>query len=143
MMATMTKAALLRNTFRGNAAFSFMMAVLMLLTLESTGEWLGIAEADVLGLLDGSTFLVIIAVGTLLFGAFGAWTSAGKPIRRDFAWAIVVSDFAWVIISWVLLLMNALPFTTAGSWAVLIVADIVLLFGIVQIVGIRRMRHEV
>lgn len=126
---------LLRNTFRANAAFSFITATLLLIT---SNEWLGIADADVLGIMDGNGFLMFIAIGTLIFGGAVMFVSSQTPIKPQFAWEIVFADLAWVLVSWGLLLTNALPFSTAGSWAVLIVADIVLLFGVMQIIGIRR-----
>jgi hypothetical protein len=51
----------------------------------------------------------------------------------------VYADLAWVIASAGLIFANLVDFTTAGKWAIAILADVVLVFAIVQFVGLRRL----
>ena len=54
------------------------------------------------------------------------------------AWIAVILDVAWVIGSYPLLFV--VPFSTSGKWIVGIVAEVVMLFALVQWLGIRRIR---
>lgn len=57
---------------------------------------------------------------------------------KRLAWFVITMDSAWVVLSMLLLLTNALDLNTAGNWAVLIQADIVLTLAVLQIIGVRR-----
>ena len=56
--------------------------------------------------------------------------------------AILLMDIAWVVGSALLLFTGWVSFTTAGWWAVLLVADVVALFAILEFVGIRRLQAD-
>jgi uncharacterized membrane protein YbjE (DUF340 family) len=60
-------------------------------------------------------------------------------IDRVQAALAIAMDIGWVVFSAIVLITGALPFSTAGGWAVLIVADGVTVFAILQVVGLRRM----
>src|SRR6266436_3345503 len=113
---------LLRMALMGNALFSTVSG----LTLVLAGEWvvrlLGLPEA--VNLLTMGISLVAFAVK--------------KPIKLLDAWIAVVLDLAWFIASYPLLFV--VPFSTTGKWIVGIVAEVVLLFALMQWLGIRRIR---
>ncbi|MGH7455699.1 MAG: hypothetical protein ACRENG_30365, partial [bacterium] len=61
-------------------------------------------------------------------------------IKLQEAWLAVVLDAAWVIGSAILIFAGTL--STTGNWLVAIVADIVLLFAVLQFFGIRRLQQQ-
>ena len=137
-----TRSNLLRNTLRANAAFSIISGVLFIVASNGIAAFLGIKEASVFGFLDGPTFILILGIGVLLFGLGVLYDVTRPELRRRDATLILAGDIAWVGISALLLLTRALPFSTAGSWAVLITADIVTVFAIGEYIGLRRLRRS-
>ena len=57
------------------------------------------------------------------------------------AWMVIAGDLAWVVGSIALLLGGWLPLTNTGFWIVAIIADIVLVFAVIQTIGLRRQRN--
>lgn len=55
---------------------------------------------------------------------------------------LVALDFAWALLSWGLVAASLWPLTTTGGVLVVLVADIVLIFGLVQAWGLRRVRQQ-
>jgi hypothetical protein len=49
-------------------------------------------------------------------------------------------DALWVVGTGLLIWAVALPFTPAGKWVLLGIADVVAAFGILQAIGLRRLR---
>jgi len=121
---------LLRMALMGNALFSTISA----LTLILAGQWvvrlLGLPEA--VNLLTMGISLLVFAVTLVVF-------ARKKPIKVSDAWIAVVLDLAWVIGSYPLPFV--VPFSTTGKWIVGIVAEVVLLFALMQWLGIRRIRQ--
>jgi hypothetical protein len=68
------------------------------------------------------------------------YVSSRTPFNKTLAWEVIALNFAYVALSALVLLTNALQLTTEGSWLVLIAADIVLTLGILQTVGVRRLQ---
>lgn len=131
---------LLRHALTANAIFSSISGLGFVLFSGQVAEFLGIEATSILGLFDGQTFVLVIGIGLLLF-ALGLFVDVRQDeIDPAHAMVTIGMDMAWVVGSAVILITGALPFTTAGSWAVLIVADIVALFAIVQYVGLRRIQ---
>jgi hypothetical protein len=52
----------------------------------------------------------------------------------------VLMDLAWVLASSVLIFI--VPFSTEGKWVVGVVAELVLVFAVLQFVGIRRIEKN-
>jgi hypothetical protein len=120
---------LLRMALMGNALFSTISG----LTLVLAGQWvvrlLGLPEA--VDLLTIGISLLVFAVTLVVF-------ARKKPIRLSDAWIAVLLDLAWVIASYPLLFV--VPFNTTGKWIVGILAEVVMVFALVQWLGIRRIR---
>lgn len=77
----------------------------------------------------------------LLVYAAGLFRNAlRKTINQTEVWMAVTLDAAWVVGSAVLIFAGVL--STAGNWVVGIIADIVLLFGVLQFYGVRKLRPE-
>lgn len=136
--ADIGRETLLRRVLYGNVAFSVLSAGLFLFASQQVVEFLGIAGTMVFDLVDGVTFISILGVGIAIFALDVLYVATRKPLSVPQAWMIAIADFVWVALSWLLLATGAIPFSDAGNWAVLIVADIVLIFGIAEVVGIRR-----
>jgi hypothetical protein len=98
------------------------------------GHWvvrlLGLPEA--VNLLTMGISLLAFAVTLVVF-------ARKKPIKLLDAWIAVILDIAWVIGSYPLLFV--VPFSTNGKWIVGIVAEVVMLFALLQWLGIRRIRR--
>lgn len=132
---------LLQRVLYGNAIFSSLSAGTFILGREAVANFAGLNEVTVLGLISGIDFITFIGVGLVGFALYLIFTASRNPLDTRTAWSIVVSDLGWVIGSWLLLVTGAIPFSDGGNWGVLIISDIVLLFAIAQIVGIRRINR--
>jgi hypothetical protein len=90
-------------------------------------------------LIDASTMttvLRVMGIGFLPVAALVLYTA--QTLNKRLAWIITAADIGWPLLSFILLLTNALGLSTEGNWLLLIQADIVLLFGIMEWVGISR-----
>lgn len=136
---TGSKDQLLRNTLRANGVFSAVSGLVFIFASAPLADFLGIKDANILGFLNGSSFLIIMGVGLLLYAGGLLWNATRPQMNKMLAWEAVFMDSVWVIGSAIILLAEALPLTTEGSWTVLIIADVVASFAVLQYVGIRRM----
>jgi hypothetical protein len=135
-MATATLAAqpdrmsLLRRALQTDAIVSALFAATFLAASGPLGDLLGIPAAALLAL--GAIFLPYAAL---------IWYQASRPtISRRFAWAIILLNVDWVILSAALLIGGFLPLTQIGWWGVLITGDIVAALAVAQYLGLRRQR---
>jgi len=127
-MEKQSNQALLRRALLGNAAFSTLCGVTLLVAAGSLAPLLGIP-----------TLALRITGLALLPFAFGLFQNARREkVQRGEAWLAVVLDGAWVLGSAALVLADLWPLQTAGVWAVLVVAEVVLLCAILQAVGLKR-----
>ena len=124
-------ACLLRTALFSNALFSTLSALVILLAPRWVLRLLGLSQDVSLKILG---FALIFFAITLLI-------NARRPRVKTFdAWAAVMMDLAWVVGSGALLFL--VPFSTSGKWVVTLVADLVLVFAILQFAGIRRMQKR-
>jgi hypothetical protein len=125
------KQDLLKNALIGNAIFSILSGVAMLLA----NRWL----VQFLGLPD-KVSLAVLGVSLIVY-AVVLWLNARRPkIRVGDAWIAVIMDAVWVAGSYVLIFI--VPFSVAGKWTIALIAELVLAFAILQCVGIRRVRKS-
>ena len=129
---TEQRPSLLRRAMRGNAVFSGVSGLTLTLFSSSLSTALGIPYPGI---------LLATGIMLLIYAADLVWVTTSPTF--DIRWGItaVVLDTIWVVGSGVLLATNLLPLTTMGWWVVAIAADIVLIFTIAQIVGIRRINQ--
>lgn len=120
---------LLRTTLRANAIFSDVSGLVMLLA----SGWL----SKVTGIEPPVTFL-IIGVGLLGYALWLWFNSRSEEIAPQVVWAAIICDILWVVGSFVLLIGGFLPLTIVGKWVVVIIADIVGIFAVMQYIGLRR-----
>ncbi|HRW10430.1 MAG TPA: hypothetical protein P5121_35240 [Caldilineaceae bacterium] len=124
---------LLRRVLQTNMLFSGLSGLLLAVDAGPLSRWLGIPAA---------WLLVVIGIGLLGFAWQLFQTARQSPIDLRQANAILFMDVAWVVGSALLLFTGWGSFTTVGWWAVLLVADAVALFAILETIGIRRARRS-
>ena len=129
LAATRPREALVRRTLLGNALFSEITGLALLLFSVPIARFLGVAP---------SWPLLVLGSGLLLFGVqvYTAWRS--RPLDRRGVMTTVALDAGWVVASAVLLIGGWLPLSLGGAWAVLLIADVVATFGVLQYLGLRR-----
>ncbi|MCA9885623.1 MAG: hypothetical protein KC708_21745 [Anaerolineae bacterium] len=133
---------LLRKALRANAAFCLGSGLLLTLASSSIAQWIGMSQSQIFGLVDGTTFIQVIGIILLPYGVLVGFLSMRQDLRLPGQF-VTAMDMLWVVGSYGLLLSQILPLNTAGNWAVLIIADIVLAFALVQLWGLRIMNRTV
>lgn len=121
---------LLRTALLANALFSTISGLALVLAGREIVRLLGLPE---------SVSLAPLGISLLVFAAVLVLFARKKSIKLSDAWIAVVMDAAWVIGSYPLLFVA--PFSTSGKWIVGIVAEVVMIFAVLQWLGIRRIRR--
>src|SRR5215471_11860686 len=124
-------ACFLRKALMGNALFSTLSG----LTIVFAQGWV----LRILGL-STSVNLLILGVGLIVFAATLVVNARKQQVKKSDAWIAVLMDLAWVLGSCVLVFI--VPFSTEGKWVVGVVAELVLVFAVLQFVGIRRIQKS-
>ena len=124
---TSDKQKLLRRALQGNALFSVISGALVLAINRTLVEFLG---------LPSSASLTPLGIGLLVYAGWLLWNARREKIRIVDAWMAVALDMVWVVGSYALLF--AVRFSSSGKWVVALVAELVLLFAVMQWLGLRR-----
>jgi hypothetical protein len=125
------RACLLRKALIGNALFSTVSG----LTILFARGWV----LRILGL-PSSVNLLVLGGGLIVFAVTLLINARKQQVKKSDAWIAVCMDVAWVIGSYVLIFV--VPFSTEGKWVVGAVAEAVLVFAVLQFVGIRRIQKS-
>ena len=120
-------ACFLRKALMGNALFSTLSGLTMLLAQGWVLRILGLAS---------NVNLLILGVGLIVFAITLVVNARRQQVKKSDAWIAVLMDVAWVLGSYILIFI--VPFSTEGKWVVGVVAELVLVFAVLQFVGIRR-----
>ena len=131
--AIQTNDRLLRSALRGNGVFSTISGAAFILASAQIAAFLGVAP-------DAAVLIALVGVGLLGWGGLLFWATSRPAIDLTIAIAAIAGDVLWVLGSLYVLLADPFGFTTAGRWATLIIADAVVIFAILQFVGLRRAR---
>jgi|SRR5205807_4560159 len=121
------RACLLRKALIGNALFSTVSG----LTILFAQGWV----LRILGL-PSSVNLLVLGAGLIVFAVTLVVNARRQQVKKSDAWIAVLMDLAWVLGSYVLIFI--VPFSTEGKWVVGVVAELVLVFAVLQFIGIRR-----
>lgn|SRR5215813_3497596 len=122
------RTCMLRKALMGNALFSTVSGLIILF-----------GQSWVLGILGLSNIkLYVLGVALIVFAATLVINARKQRLKISDAWIAVLMDLAWVISSSVLIF--TVPFSVAGKWVVGAVAELVLLFAVLQFVGLRRIQ---
>lgn len=125
--------SLLKYALYGNSAFSFFSGLASIVFSRAIANFLG---------LSASWIILALGIGLILYGIEIYFAARANPVHKGIATFAVYADLAWVLASAALIFANRVDFTTAGKWAIAIVADIVLVFAILQFVGLRRLNNR-
>jgi len=125
------RTCLLRKALLGNALFSALSGLTLLFAQKSVLRIFG---------LFNRVSLVVLGVGLIIFAATLVVNARRQRVKTSDAWVAVLMDVAWVLASYVLIFV--LPFSMEGKWVIGVVAELVLLFAILQFMGIRRIRDN-
>ena len=118
---------LLRRALQGNALFSGISGVLILAMNRTLVEFLG---------LSSSASVTPLGIGLLGYAGWLLGNARREKIKIVDAWIAVALDMVWVVASYALLF--AVRFSCGGKWVVALVAELVLLFAVMQWLGLRR-----
>lgn len=121
---------LLRNALRLDSAFSLISGLAFLLFSKAIAGFLGVSASWV---------ILAIGAGVIVYAVELYLAARAEPVHLGIARFAAYGNLVWVLASAVLIFANIVPFTTAGKWAIAIVADIVLVLGIFQYLGLRRL----
>lgn len=120
---------LLRGALMGNAVFSGISGAVLVVGFGPIGSFMGM---DIPGLLIG------LGVALLLFAGGLVLLVRQSTIGRTWAIIISMAEVAWVIASGVILLIGPELLTMTGHWLIIVVADIVAVFAVLQLWGVRQ-----
>ena len=120
---------LLKMALLANASFSTTSGLVLVFAQRGVVRLLGLPE---------TINLIGLGISLLMFAAILMIFARKKPIKLLDAWIAVILDAVWVIGSYPLLFM--VSFSTSGKWVVGIVAEVVMVFALMQWLGIRRIR---
>ncbi len=129
MDATTDQGRLLRVSLSGNALFSGLSGLVLLLAPGSVASFLGLTVPWI---------VATIGAGLMLYAVWLAALARRPVIPRIEAWGVISLDVAWVLGSLILLIADPLSLTLTGKWTVTIVADFVTLFATLQFFGLHR-----
>lgn len=121
---------LLRNTLRANAAFCAISGAISVVSSSALAEFLGIP--------DGAP-LVVLGLGLLVYAAVLFYYTLQPVLDLRQAWIFTILDGLWVVGSAAVLALDLFALSNHGRWLVLILADIVLVFTILEYLGLRRL----
>ncbi len=131
MRAYVPESLLLRRVLQANSAFSVISGVTLVAAAAPISRLFGVGQPAIL--IGVGVLLLAFAVGLFL-------NSRREALNETEVVTAIAMDAAWVAGSIILIGLGVL--STAGNWAVAILADVVLLFAILQAIGFRRVRRE-
>lgn len=112
-----------------NGTFSLLSGLALITLAESIARLMGIANNEVLRYVGIG---LIVFAGTVLYAAFK------KPISKQQVWSIIVQDWAWVVASILVIVLQTWQLTATGYWMIGVVAIIVGDFAIFQMRYLKR-----
>ncbi|MBE2268375.1 MAG: hypothetical protein IAE80_09095 [Anaerolinea sp.] len=83
--------------------------------------------------------MILIGIGFSIFGAFVWRESRRNPPERGMV--VFFLNLIYVVACWIILALDAFSLSTAGRWLILITADLVTVYAILQFVGMRQLRR--
>ena len=126
----------------GADASSFLRRVLLADAVVSGlgGLLLAVAPREVAAVIGLRSAVAVAVAGlVLLVYAAGLVRNARRErMRREDAWTTIALNLAWLVATAVV--VGAGWLSRQGNWTLLVVADVVLVFAVLEGVGLRRMR---
>ena len=121
---------LLKAALLANGVFSIITGLVAVLFADAIGDFM---EVEPL-------VLRFIGVGVVVFGATVYWFSRHDPFERGFGVFTTIADLTWVAGSAILLIGYPDLVTSGGNVLIGVIALFVLVFAVLQVIGLRRAR---
>ncbi len=128
-----TNATLLRRVLLSNALFSLISGLAFIFAAGPIARFLGPTVPAWAVVAIGVSFLPFV------YGVY--WVASQDVIEPRYGRLITFMDFTWVLGSYLLLFLGWSLFNVAGRWFIGIQAEVIFLFGVLQIIGLRRLRN--
>ena len=125
-----TNESFLRRSLLANVLFTTLCGLSLVLASGTLANLIGAV---------GATELIVAGVVLLLYATDLARTALGTHLPRGRIYYFIILDVLWVIGSALILWGISVPFTAAGRWIIVLIADAVGLFAVLQYVGLRRL----
>jgi hypothetical protein len=118
---------LLRSTLMINGVSTALCGLALLLAPGALAGLLGV---------PAPALLAALGAGLVLYAGGLFWTARRHPIPGPAAWATIVVDLGWVVGSVAVVELGIV--SGIGTALVVLVAAVVLVFAVLQLVGVRR-----
>ena len=126
---TVASSQLLRRALQANGVFSALSGVILVIASSRIAALIGIEQS-----------LWLTGLLLLLFAASLLRNAARAEINLTEAWIAVALDVAWVAGTAALIFAGV--FSATGNWVAALVGDVVLLFAVLQFLGLRKLRRQ-
>ena len=128
-----TEAAMLKRALLANAAFSTISGLLIVVFDQRIAALIGGVEHQ------------LWPIGAMLlgFGAYLAWLATRRTVNSASVISVIVSDFAWVAGTVILLVGWHSVISVAGLWLLAVIGAVVFLLAELQWIGLRRLQSSI
>jgi hypothetical protein len=129
-VGTTSKTTFLTTILRADGIFALVSGAIALL-----------ASGPVAGLISLELPVALVFLGVVLlgYGAMLLFFADREPVNRRVAQIAIVLNMLWVVDSYAGLLFGFFPVNTAGKWAIALIAEVVFVFGLLEIYALRRL----
>jgi hypothetical protein len=127
-----SKATFLTTILRADGIFALVSAAAAIL-----------AAGPIAELIELETPIALVVLGFVLlgYGAMLLFFADREPVNRRVTQIAIVLNMLWVVDSYAGLLFGFFPVNTAGKWAIALIAEVVFVFGLLEIYALRRLNR--
>lgn len=123
----------LRRALQSDALFSLLSSLVFIFAAGPLARFIG---PDVPGWI-----IMVIGISFVPFVASIYWITTQIEARWNYARIIAYLNFVWVVASYLVLFAGWSQFTGAGRWFIALQAEVIFVLGVLQIVGLRRLKR--
>jgi hypothetical protein len=129
---TQSRTTFLTTILRADGIFALVSAAAAIL-----------AAGPIAELIELETPIALVVLGFVLlgYGAMLLFFADREPVNRRVAQIAIVLNLLWVVDSYAGLLFGFFPVNTAGKWAIALIAEVVFVFGLLEIYALRRLNR--
>lgn len=128
------KTSLLSKVLRADGVFALVSGAVLILAAGPIADLIELSYPLAL-VLDGALFLG--------YGALLLYYAGREPANRLIARIAIVLNALWAIGSFAGVIFGWFPVNSAGNWAIILAAEAVVIFAILEFVALRRAEKEV
>ena len=131
--ALTTGSNLLRRVLQSDGVFEAVLGAILILGAKPLAPLFG---------LDAPAILIGVGIVLLISAALLFRIAAREPADRPTALSVAILNAAWVVVSAIVVLTGWLPLSTAGNWAVALIAGVIAVFAALQFYGVGQIREQ-